>query len=256
MFSRRGRVGAMVMALVVMPAAIRAQSARDSANVRDSLWLAQRGDSGGLWVANADTALFRATFVPLGQPGHYTFIRAWVERADARLADEARQVAAANTRDSTWLMARWREHPAWVALDTVILSSAPIDSVRLRAWGRFQLIRYTLDSVQTALAASYAAYVTANPTVPPPPPAPRPSAPSTFQRVMQGVALAAQNVQRRQDSMAAMRKAHPPTVTGFLKSEVTTGMTKQCFYDVVGSVHTVTQAAASLCPLTASFPMP
>ena len=40
------------------------------------------------------------------------------------------------------------------------------------------------------------------------------------------------------------------TVTGFKTSEKTTGMTKQCFYDALGSVHTRTVSAVSLCPLS------
>jgi hypothetical protein len=38
--------------------------------------------------------------------------------------------------------------------------------------------------------------------------------------------------------------------TGFKTSERTTGMTKQCFYDVLGSSHTLTVSSVDLCPLT------
>lgn len=40
------------------------------------------------------------------------------------------------------------------------------------------------------------------------------------------------------------------TVTGFKTSETTTGMTKQCFYNALGSVHTRTVSSVSLCPLS------
>ena len=40
------------------------------------------------------------------------------------------------------------------------------------------------------------------------------------------------------------------TVTGFKTSEKITGMTKQCFYDALGSAHTRTVSSVSLCPLS------
>ena len=39
------------------------------------------------------------------------------------------------------------------------------------------------------------------------------------------------------------------TVTGFKTGEVTTGMTKQCFYNVVGNTYTHTISATEICPL-------
>jgi hypothetical protein len=36
----------------------------------------------------------------------------------------------------------------------------------------------------------------------------------------------------------------------FLKGERVTGMTKQCFYDHLGSTYTITLSSVSLCPLT------
>jgi hypothetical protein len=38
--------------------------------------------------------------------------------------------------------------------------------------------------------------------------------------------------------------------TAFLKGEVTTGMTKQCIYDALGSLHTRTLRSIDLCPLS------
>lgn len=38
--------------------------------------------------------------------------------------------------------------------------------------------------------------------------------------------------------------------TAFLSGELETGMTKQCFYDYLGSQYTITIDAIRLCPLT------
>lgn len=38
--------------------------------------------------------------------------------------------------------------------------------------------------------------------------------------------------------------------TAFFKSEETTGMTKQCYYDYLGSTYTRTLSSIALCPLT------
>jgi hypothetical protein len=40
------------------------------------------------------------------------------------------------------------------------------------------------------------------------------------------------------------------TVTAFLTGEQTTGTTKQCYYDALGSRHTQTVSSVALCPLT------
>ena len=39
------------------------------------------------------------------------------------------------------------------------------------------------------------------------------------------------------------------TLTGFKTGEVTTGMTKQCFYDALGNVYTRTMGSIAICPL-------
>ena len=44
--------------------------------------------------------------------------------------------------------------------------------------------------------------------------------------------------------------AQAQTVTAFKTGEKTTGMTKQCFYDGLGSQYTKTISSVSLCPLT------
>lgn len=47
-----------------------------------------------------------------------------------------------------------------------------------------------------------------------------------------------------------------PTATGFKKGEQTTGMTKQCFYDVLGSAYTKTMASYEICPVTVQVRFP
>ena len=42
----------------------------------------------------------------------------------------------------------------------------------------------------------------------------------------------------------------PRTITAFKTGEQTTGMTKQCFYDALGSSYTRTVSSVSLCPLS------
>jgi hypothetical protein len=55
-------------------------------------------------------------------------------------------------------------------------------------------------------------------------------------------------------SVAAADTAAAQTVTAFKTGEVTTGMTKQCFYNALGSAHTLTISSTQLCPLTIQVP--
>jgi len=41
--------------------------------------------------------------------------------------------------------------------------------------------------------------------------------------------------------------------TGFLSGEQSSGMNKICYYDVLGSTHTLNVASYELCPITAEF---
>ena len=41
--------------------------------------------------------------------------------------------------------------------------------------------------------------------------------------------------------------------TGFLSGEQTSGMNKICYYDVLGSTHTLNVASYEICPVTAEF---
>ena len=49
---------------------------------------------------------------------------------------------------------------------------------------------------------------------------------------------------------AAALSASAYAGTAFLTGEKTTGMTKQCFYDYLGSEYTITIKAHKLCPLS------
>lgn len=42
--------------------------------------------------------------------------------------------------------------------------------------------------------------------------------------------------------------------TAFFKYERTTGMTKQCVYDYLGSEYTITLSSIDLCPVTIEVP--
>jgi hypothetical protein len=46
------------------------------------------------------------------------------------------------------------------------------------------------------------------------------------------------------------------TLTAFKTGEVTTGMTKQCYYDALGNAYTLTMRSIDLCPLTAQVRSP
>jgi hypothetical protein len=52
----------------------------------------------------------------------------------------------------------------------------------------------------------------------------------------------------------ALGNSSKPEVTGFFKREVETNMTKQCFYEALGSTYTLTVKNYQLCPVTAKFP--
>lgn len=51
-------------------------------------------------------------------------------------------------------------------------------------------------------------------------------------------------------------QANAQSVTGFKTGEVTSGMTKQCFYDALGSQYTRTMSSVALCPLSIQVPNP
>lgn len=57
-------------------------------------------------------------------------------------------------------------------------------------------------------------------------------------------------------ALSGSRSAKAQSTTGFKTGEQTTGMTKQCFYNVLGSVHTMTVASYELCPVTVQVASP
>lgn len=48
----------------------------------------------------------------------------------------------------------------------------------------------------------------------------------------------------------------PGTTTGFYQGEEVTGMTKQCYYDALGSAYTKTVSSVALCPLAVRVRLP
>ena len=54
---------------------------------------------------------------------------------------------------------------------------------------------------------------------------------------------------------AAPAASTPATMIAFLTGEQTTGMTKQCFYDALGNIHTRTYSSVALCPLSIRVPL-
>jgi len=48
--------------------------------------------------------------------------------------------------------------------------------------------------------------------------------------------------------------AHGQSITAFKSGEMQTGVTKQCFYNALGSQHTLTISSVELCPLTVQVP--
>ena len=56
--------------------------------------------------------------------------------------------------------------------------------------------------------------------------------------------------------LALTTRLSAQTVTAFKTGEQTTGMTKQCFYDALGSGYTRTVQAITLCPLSIQVPTP
>jgi hypothetical protein len=57
-------------------------------------------------------------------------------------------------------------------------------------------------------------------------------------------------------TLAASHSLAAQSTTGFKKGEQTTGMTKQCFYDVLGSGYTMTVASYEICPVTVQVASP
>ncbi len=64
------------------------------------------------------------------------------------------------------------------------------------------------------------------------------------------LSIQVQSPPRRQRADSTLPPPRPRTVTAFKTGERTTGMTKQCFYDALGSEYTRTIGSTELCPLS------
>jgi hypothetical protein len=75
---------------------------------------------------------------------------------------------------------------------------------------------------------------------------------SSYSQTVRAVDLCPLNIQVRlsNPSGAAPQTVAPSLgLVGFKTGEVTTGLTKQCFYNAAGSTYTLTVRAIDLCPL-------
>src|SRR5262245_53167772 len=57
-------------------------------------------------------------------------------------------------------------------------------------------------------------------------------------------------------ALAALPIAEPHAATGIFKNERTSGQSKTCVYEVLGSPYTINVEAAQICPLTIEVPNP
>ena len=76
---------------------------------------------------------------------------------------------------------------------------------------------------------------------------------SAYTRTISSIALCPLSIQVRLSPTPARTLTPEPetrTVTAFKTGEETTGMTKQCFYDALGSAYTRTISSIELCPLS------
>lgn len=76
-----------------------------------------------------------------------------------------------------------------------------------------------------------------------------------YTRTIQSVQLCPLSIQvpappRPSPNSPPPRPSGPRVITAFKKGERTTGMTKQCYYDGLGSLYTRTIGAVELCPLS------
>jgi len=76
---------------------------------------------------------------------------------------------------------------------------------------------------------------------------------SEYTRTVSSVALCPLSIQVRLAPSTRPSPAptpQPRTITAFKTGEKTTGMTKQCYYDGLGSEYTRTVSSVALCPLS------
>jgi len=77
---------------------------------------------------------------------------------------------------------------------------------------------------------------------------------NVYTRTMASIAICPLNIKVRPPYASAsvsptVERPDPRTVTAFKTGEQTTGMTKQCFYNALGSAYTQSIGAAEICPL-------
>lgn len=74
----------------------------------------------------------------------------------------------------------------------------------------------------------------------------------TYTRTLSSVALCPLSIQVQRTGYTTPTIPAPPSMggTAFFTGEQTTGMTKQCFYDYLGSAYTKTVSSVTLCPMT------
>jgi len=83
---------------------------------------------------------------------------------------------------------------------------------------------------------------------------------NAYTRTIGSIELCPLNIQVRAPSYAppvsppTPESPDPRTVMAFKTGENTTGMTKQCFYDALGSEYTYTIRSTELCPLSLRVP--
>ena len=78
---------------------------------------------------------------------------------------------------------------------------------------------------------------------------------STYTKTIGSIELCPLSIQVESRSAPSTAPTQPTysTITARLQGEKTTEMTKQCFYDHLGSEYTKTISSVALCPLTAEF---
>lgn len=81
---------------------------------------------------------------------------------------------------------------------------------------------------------------------------------STYTRTVSSIAICPLSIQvstqpqaqAQQNQQSEERTRSSGSITAFKSGEITTGMTKQCFYNGLGNTYTRTMSSIALCPLS------
>jgi hypothetical protein len=79
---------------------------------------------------------------------------------------------------------------------------------------------------------------------------------STYTRTVSSIAICPLSIQvstqpqAQQNQQSQERTGSSGSITAFKSGEITTGMTKQCFYNGLGNTYTRTMSSIALCPLS------